>query len=138
MGNLTTQTMGQCEARQYEGRLTTFVVDECHIPLSTQITANYLVQCGKMSRKIGLDLYMATQNPEDFKDSAVKLLQIFENFELLSFKSHAARKKVIEDLLDLGDKAVRLNKSIANLSGKYSESLLINERFLFIDKKHAN
>ena len=128
MATLISQQMTLCESRQNLGRNTVLFIDECHILLSGELTSASLVQCGKMSRKIGLDLMLATQDPEDFSGSAAKLLANFENFQLLDFNADTTRLTIAK-MLGLTDMSLGLARSIRNQGGKYTESLLVNKKY---------
>ncbi|WP_150467606.1 TraC family protein [Francisella sp. SYW-9] len=127
MNNYISQHMSLCEARQNSKRLTKVVIDECHIPLSQDLTAVQITQCAKMSRKIGLDLKLLTQDPADFTGVAYKLLNNFEHYEILSFNDDTVLQNVAKMLSGLGERSLPLARSIKNEKGKYTESLVVNQ-----------
>jgi hypothetical protein len=108
-------------------------VDECHIPLSSALTAALLTQCSKMARKIGIVIGLATQDPEDFKGTAQKMLNNISTFELLKFKSDTSLSKFCT-LLGLDDRTLDLVRSISNKKKCHSESLLVNNKYKLLTR----
>ena len=133
VNSLISQTMTLCEARQHFDRNTVFFMDECHIITTKTITAMALVQCAKMARKIGLDLKLATQDPEDFAGVVAKMLASFEHFEILDFNSDEARRKIAQ-LIGLSERELEMARSIRNAPGYHSESVLINKTFRLLTR----
>ncbi len=66
------------EREQYSHRPTFVLVDEAHLITTNPLLSAYLVKIVKMWRKLGAWLWLATQNLEDFPDTAKKLLSLFE------------------------------------------------------------
>jgi hypothetical protein len=133
LNSVVSQTMTKCEARQHLNRLTHLIVDECHIPLSSALTAALLTQCSKMARKIGIVIGLATQDPEDFKGTAQKMLNNISTFELLKFKSDTSLSKFCT-LLGLDDRTLDLVRSISNKKKCHSESLLVNNKYKLLTR----
>lgn len=60
------------------------VTDESHIITANPLLAKFLVKGSKMWRKLGIWLWLATQNMDDFPNEAAKLLSMVEWWELLN------------------------------------------------------
>lgn len=71
------------EKHQYSGRPIVNITDEAHIITVNQMLARFLAKGGKMWRKLGIWLWLATQNMKDFPNDAQKLLSMLEWWELL-------------------------------------------------------
>ncbi|WP_245853353.1 conjugative transfer ATPase [Pasteurella oralis] len=71
------------EKYQYSGRPIVNITDEAHIITVNQMLARFLAKGGKMWRKLGIWLWLATQNMADFPNDAKKLLSMLEWWELL-------------------------------------------------------
>ncbi|WP_440993551.1 conjugative transfer ATPase [Cysteiniphilum litorale] len=127
------QTMTACERRQYDKRDTVFFGDEIHIVTTNRVTAAPLVQCAKMARKIGLILWLATQDPEDFPDAAARMLAAFEFWEVLDFNNDETRKK-IATMLGFSDQDLQLARSIRNAPKCHSEKVIISKKFRLLSR----
>jgi len=72
------QINGVVEREQYDHRPTFVLGDEAHLITTNPLLSIFLIKIVEMWRKIGVWLWLATQNLEDFPDAAKKLLSIFE------------------------------------------------------------
>lgn len=72
------------EKYQHSFRPIVNVTDESHIITVNPLLAKFLVKGSKMWRKLGIWLWLATQNMEDFPKEAGKLLSMLEWWELLN------------------------------------------------------
>ncbi|WP_410687240.1 conjugative transfer ATPase [Avibacterium paragallinarum] len=72
------------EKYQHSFRPIVNITDESHIITVNPLLAKFLVKGSKMWRKLGIWLWLATQNMEDFPKEAVKLLSMIEWWELLN------------------------------------------------------
>lgn len=66
------------ETTQYQDRMTLVLIDESHILTKNPLTAASLTQFSKMSRKLGMWLWLATQNMSDFPNESKKMLSMIE------------------------------------------------------------
>ena len=107
-----------------ENRRTLFFADEVHIVTSHPLTAASFVQCAKMSRKVGLWIWAATQNAADFPEHAKKAVSMFE-YILLLWSSKAERQK-IAGFMELTESQSAAVHSLRKVKGKYVESLLLS------------
>ncbi|MDH2436668.1 conjugative transfer ATPase [Pokkaliibacter sp. MBI-7] len=71
------------ERDQFSGRQIVVPIDEAHIVTVNSLLAPYVAKIGKMWRKLGAWLWLATQNMDDFPDFAKKLLGLCEWWILL-------------------------------------------------------
>ncbi|MFS7508921.1 hypothetical protein AB6W79_11275, partial [Pasteurella multocida] len=72
------------EKYQHSDRMILNVTDESHIITANPLLAKFLVKGSKMWRKLGIWLWLATQNMDDFPNEAAKLLSMVEWWELLN------------------------------------------------------
>ena len=66
------------ETTQYENRMTIVLIDESHIITKNSLTAASITQFSKMCRKLGMWLWLSTQNLSDFPDESRKMLSMME------------------------------------------------------------
>ena len=66
------------ESSQYQDRMTIVLIDESHIITKNPLTAASITQFSKMCRKLGMWLWLATQNMADFPDESRKMLSMIE------------------------------------------------------------
>lgn len=121
------KTMSMAEKNQYDERFTVFYGDEIHIITKNVLTAVYLTKCSKMSRKIGLWLWLATQNVADFPDDASKMLSMMEFWLCLGMSE--AEMKEVERFKPLTEEERELFRSVRKSAGKYVELVLLSNRF---------
>ncbi|MBN6058675.1 conjugative transfer ATPase [Aggregatibacter actinomycetemcomitans] len=75
------------EKYQHSFRPIVNITDESHIITVNPLLAKFLVKGSKMWRKLGIWLWLATQNMADFPDAADKLLSMIEWWELLNLSN---------------------------------------------------
>lgn len=75
------------EKYQHSFRPIVNITDESHIITVNPLLAKFLVKGSKMWRKLGIWLWLATQNMTDFPDAADKLLSMIEWWELLNLSN---------------------------------------------------
>lgn len=66
------------ESTQYQDRMTIVLIDESHIITRNPLTAASITQFSKMCRKLGMWLWLATQNMADFPNESRKMLSMIE------------------------------------------------------------
>lgn len=66
------------ETTQYQDRMTIVLIDESHIITKNPLTAASITQFSKMCRKLGMWLWLATQNMGDFPNESRKMLSMIE------------------------------------------------------------
>ena len=121
------KTQSMAEANQHDERFTVFFGDECHVVTKNPLTAVAITKCSKMSRKIGLWLWLATQNVEDFPNEARKLLSMVEFWVCLGMSE--AELDEVERFRPISNEERSLFRSVRKAAGKYVEGILLCNRF---------
>lgn len=116
-------TMTMAEKYKSEGRPTIFFGDECHIVTKKPITAACVVQCAKMSRKVNLWIWLATQNVKDFPDDAKKIVSMMEYLFVL-YCDVKEREEILR-FRELTEGQQRMIGSLKKAKGKYMENVMI-------------
>ena len=76
---LVNAVVAMAERSQRDGRPTILITDEAHVITGNPLLAGYVVKVSKLlGRRLGLWLWMATQNMKDFCGEAEKMLSMFE------------------------------------------------------------
>lgn len=116
-------TMTLAEKYKSEGRPTIFFGDECHIVTKKPITAASVVQCAKMSRKVNLWIWLATQNVKDFPDDAKKIVSMMEYLFVL-YCDVKEREEILR-FRELTPGQQRMIGSLKKAKGKYMENVMV-------------
>jgi conjugative transfer ATPase len=111
------------ERCQYERRPTLVVVDEAHLITTNPLLAPFLIKIGKMWRKLGAWLWLATQNMGDFPDAAKRLLNMMEWWLCLSMPVDEVEQ--IARFRDLSAEERALLLAAGKEPGKYTEGVLL-------------
>jgi len=120
---LMNQINGVVEREQYAHRPTFVLGDEAHLITTNPLLAIFLVKIVKMWRKLGAWLWLATQNLEDFPDTAKKLLSMFEWWIAM-----VCPKEEIEQISrfkDLTDEQKHMLLAARKEPGKYTEGVVL-------------
>tara|TARA_R110000868_G_scaffold266583_1_gene525837 strand:- start:54026 stop:56866 length:2841 start_codon:yes stop_codon:yes gene_type:complete len=117
-------TMTMAEKNKASGRFTLFFGDEVHIVTNKPITAASFVQCTKMSRKVGLWIWSATQNVADFPDHAKKAVSMME-YVICLWSKRQERKKIAE-FIELTPEQSNMIHSLRKEKRKYVEGLFLS------------
>lgn len=121
------KTVSLAEKHQYEERFTLFFADECHVVTNNPLTAVSVTKCSKMSRKIGLWLWFATQNVKDFPNDARKMLSMMEFWICLGMSE--AELAEVERFKSLTEEERMLFRSVRKEAKKYVEGVILCNRF---------
>lgn len=121
------KTISLAEQHQYGERSTVFFADECHVVTSNPLTAVSVTRCAKMSRKLGLWLWFATQNVKDFPNDARKMLSMMEFWICLGMSENELEE--VERFKPLTDAERMLFRSVRKEAKKYVEGVLLCNRF---------
>jgi conjugative transfer ATPase len=121
------KTISLAEQHQYEERFTLFFADECHVVTANPLTAVSVTKCSKMSRKIGLWIWLATQNVKDFPDDARKMLSMIEFWICLGMSE--AELAEVERFKTISDEERLLFRSVRKEARKYVEGVLLCNKF---------
>ena len=111
------------ERCQYEGRPTIVLTDEGHLITTNPLLAPYVVKITKMWRKYGAWLWLATQNMQDFPDSAKRMLNMMEWWKCLSMPPEEAEQ--IARFRELSDEERALLLAAGKEPGKYTEGVIL-------------
>jgi len=121
------KTVSLAEQHQYEERCTIFFADECHVVTRNPLTASSATKCSKMARKIGLWLWFATQNVQDFPSDARKMLSMMEFWICLGMSE--AELAEVERFKALTSEERLLFRSVRKEARKYVEGVVLCNRF---------
>ena len=111
------------ERCQYEGRPTIVLTDEGHLITANPLLAPYVVKITKMWRKYGAWLWLATQNMQDFPDSAKRMLNMMEWWKCMSMPPEEAEQ--IARFRELSDEERALLLAAGKEPGKYTEGVIL-------------
>lgn len=112
------------ERCQYERRPTLVVVDEAHLITANPLLAPFLIKIGKMWRKLGAWLWLATQNMGDFPDAAKRLLNMMEWWLCMSMPPEEVEQ--IARFRDLTGEEKALLLAAGKEPGKYTEGVVLS------------
>ncbi|HHE3463928.1 conjugative transfer ATPase [Pasteurella multocida] len=115
------------EKHQHSGRPIINITDEAHIITVNPMLAAFLTKGSKMWRKLGIWLWLATQNMKDFPKDAAKLLGMLEWWILLTGVDENEMTN-IEKFKKLNDDQKRLIRSAKKEDRKYTEGVVLSER----------
>lgn len=99
------------------------ITDESHIITVNPLLARFLTKGSKMWRKLGIWLWLATQNLTDFPDEAKKLLNMIEWWELLVMPPEEVAQ--LERFKTLSDAQRQLLLSASKAPEKYTEGVVL-------------
>ncbi|EBL8291857.1 conjugative transfer ATPase [Salmonella enterica] len=111
------------ERDQHLERAIVNITDESHIITVNPLLARFLTKGSKMWRKLGIWLWLATQNLSDFPDDAKKLLNMVEWWELLTMPPEEVEQ--LERFKTLTPEQKQLLLSATKSSGKYTEGVVL-------------
>ncbi len=114
------------EANQYSNRAIYFVGDENHLFTRIPLLAAMETRIAKMGRKLGLWLWLATQNLKDFADEARKMLSLMETWMCLALPPDEIDQ--IERFKPLTPEQRELFLSAKKEKGKYTEGVLLSPK----------
>lgn len=114
------------EANQASDRAIYFVGDENHLFTRIPLLAAMETRIAKMGRKLGLWLWLATQNLKDFPDEARKMLAMIETWLCLALPPDEIDQ--IERFKTLTQEQRELFLSARKEKGKYTEGVLLSPK----------
>jgi conjugative transfer ATPase len=126
MISMTNMINSIAERDQYSERDILFTVDEAHIVTVNPLLSPYITKVVKMWRKLGAWLWLATQNLEDYPDTAAKMLNMAEWWICLVMP-----KKEVEDICrfrTLTNEQREVLLSARKLSGSYTEGVILSKQ----------
>jgi conjugative transfer ATPase len=114
------------ESNQFSQRSMVAIFDENHLFSKLPLLAAIQTRIAKMGRKLGLWLWLATQNLKDFPDEARKMLSLIENWLCLALPPDEIDQ--IERFKPLTEEQRALFLSARKEKGKYTEGVLLTAR----------
>lgn len=114
------------ERDQHLARPIVNITDEAHIITVNPLLARFLTKGSKMWRKLGIWLWLATQNLSDFPDDAKKLLNMIEWWELLVMPHEEVEQ--VSRFKSLTPEQRQLLLSATKAPGKYTEGVVLSPR----------
>lgn len=114
------------EENQRSDRSIYFVCDENHLFTRIPLLAAMETRIAKMGRKLGLWLWLATQNLKDFADEARKMLSLIETWMCLALPPDEIDQ--IEKFKILTPEQRALFLSAKKEKGKYTEGVLLSPK----------
>ncbi|EBZ5771693.1 conjugative transfer ATPase [Salmonella enterica subsp. enterica serovar Redlands] len=111
------------ERDQHLARPVVNITDESHIITVNPLLARFLTKGSKMWRKLGIWLWLATQNLSDFPDDAKKLLNMIEWWELLVMPPEEVEQ--LKRFKILTPEQEQLLLSASKSPGKYTEGVVL-------------
>lgn len=112
------------ERDQHLARPIVNITDESHIITVNPLLARFLTKGSKMWRKLGIWLWLATQNLSDFPDEAKKLLNMIEWWELLVMPPEEVAQ--LERFKTLTEPQRQLLLSARKAPQKYTEGVVLS------------
>lgn len=114
------------EKHQFSGRPIVNITDEAHIITVNAMLARFLTKAGKMWRKLGIWLWLATQNLKDFPGDASKLLSMLEWWELLCLENDEVEQ--VNRFKKLNNEQINLVLSAKKENRKYTEGVVLSTK----------
>lgn len=114
------------ERDQHLARPIVNITDEAHIITVNPLLARFLTKGSKMWRKLGIWLWLATQNLADFPDDAKKLLNMIEWWELLVMPPEEIDQ--VCRFKALTEEQRQLLRSAVKSPGQYTEGVVLSPR----------
>ncbi|EBR5126751.1 TPA: conjugative transfer ATPase [Salmonella enterica subsp. enterica serovar Essen] len=114
------------ERDQHLARPIVNITDEAHIITVNPLLARFLTKGSKMWRKLGIWLWLATQNLADFPDEAKKLLNMIEWWELLVMPPEEIEQ--VCRFKALTEEQRQLLRSAVKSPGQYTEGVVLSPR----------
>jgi conjugative transfer ATPase len=118
-----TKILALAEINQKSNRSIKVVLDENHIFTSIPLLADIETRVAKMGRKLGLWLWLATQNLRDFADNARRMLAQIEHWICLSLPLDEIDQ--IERFKQITIEMRNLFLSARKEKGKYTEGVIL-------------
>lgn len=112
------------EKYQHSFRPIVNITDESHIITVNPLLAKFLVKGSKMWRKLGIWLWLATQNMDDFPNESSKLLSMIEWWELLNLSNDEINE--VNRFKKLTDAQRAMIISAKKADRKYTEGVVLS------------
>ncbi len=107
-----------------DGRPTILLTDEAHVLTTNPLISSYIVKVSKLlGRRLGLWLWLATQNLRDFPGDAEKMLSMFEWWLCLQLGQGELREMERFRQLSVAERTLLL--SVRKSQGNYTEGVIL-------------
>jgi conjugative transfer ATPase len=114
------------ERFQHEERPLIFLIDEAHLVTRNALIGPMLAKAAKMWRKLGIWLWLATQNMKDFPDAMSRVLSMCEAWLILALDKDVAEVAHIERFRALTPEERSMVLAAKKEPGKYTEGVLLS------------
>ncbi len=123
---VVSKILALAEANQYSNRPIVAIFDENHLFSKLPLLAAIQTRIAKMGRKLGLWLWVATQNLKDFADESRKMLSLLETWMCLALPLDEIEQ--VERFKVLSEEKKTLFLSARKEKGKFTEGVLLSPR----------
>lgn len=120
------KVLALADANQYSQRPLIVLNDESHLISKIPLLAAIQTRLTKMGRKLGLWLWLATQNVKDFHDEASKMLSLIETWMCLAVSEEEIKE--IQRFKTLTPEQQSLLRSARKEPRKYTEGVLLSPK----------
>lgn len=124
--SIINQVIARAQKTQREARPTINLTDEAHVITTNSLLATYLVVVSKLlGRRMGLWLWQATQNMDDYVNEAKKMLAMFEWWICLKIEAKELEKIAENRVLSDDQKSMLL--SMRKQPQAYTEGVVMSD-----------
>ncbi|MGY6564193.1 MAG: conjugative transfer ATPase [Halomonadaceae bacterium] len=123
---VTNTVINIAERDQMSGRPIILCLDEAHLMMANILLSPYFVKVAKMGRKLGLWLWLATQNLEDYPDAAAKVLNMIEWWICLNMPPDEVAQVARFKTLSPAQRQLML--SAVKSPGQYTEGVVLAKK----------
>lgn len=117
---------GLVEREQNSSRPTIVLTDEGHIITTNPLLAPYVIKITKMWRKLGCWFWIATQNVEDFPDSARRMLNMMEYWLALTMPKDEIEQT--SRFKSLTPEQEHMMAQCVKVPGKFVEGVILGDK----------
>jgi hypothetical protein len=117
---------GLVERDQNEARDTIVLTDEGHLITTNPLLSPYIIKITKMWRKLGCWFWIATQNLEDFPDSARRMLNMMEFWVALTMPKDEVDQT--SRFKQLTEEQKHMMMQCVKVPGKYVEAVVLSDK----------
>ena len=124
--SIINQVIARAQRTQRDGRPTINLTDEAHVITCNPLLANYLIVVSKLlGRRMGLWLWQATQNMDDYKGDSAKMLAMFEWWMLLKVDKDEITK--VENVREISPDQRSMILSSRKQDKAYTEGVVLSD-----------
>ncbi|HBM3184881.1 TPA: conjugative transfer ATPase [Klebsiella oxytoca] len=118
------------EREQKSGRDIVYAIDEAHLITTSPLLSPFVTKASKMWRKLGIWLWLATQNMADYPDTSAKMLNMCEFWMCLVMPP-----KEVEEIARFKTLTVEQREMLMSArkkSGAYTEGVILAMKFQYL------